>query len=263
MRLVLGIALAIFTSSSAVSASEPEDYTRYSEETLLFGCRDDMRGPTMAGWCDGDEFYGPLFLGSVFYTGSDDLKIYGIGQVGVVNKAEYWGGFLRVGLVNVGHSVDGGDVALVTYDDHESAGVKVVGLVAYANDLHMGAQIAGLVAIAEGVNGLQLAALAAYAEDRSEGLQIGAFTYAEDITGLQIGVVTTVGEWTTGQLGVVNYGADLRGLQLGVVNIADESEGVQIGVFNYAHTLHGLQIGVFNVAVNDGLPFMVIANAGF
>ena len=55
----------------------------------------------------------------------------------------------------------------------------------------------------------------------------------------------------------------MRGLQVGVFNFADESEGVQIGFFNYAGKLEGLQIGVFNIAAENGLPFMMVANAGF
>jgi hypothetical protein len=256
MRRVASVGLALSLLAGAGAARADVD-----GDTLIEGCSDGSDGPALSGWCHDEAFIGPAFLGTIFFTSTRDMQIYGLGQIGVVNVAEAWSGLLRIGAFNGADEMSGLDIAAVSYLG-ESYGLQL-SLASMADEFG-GFQLGGVFALAEEGGGIQIAPVSIVG-DRFYGIQIGAFVArSEDVMGLQIAAVNLTKSWSTGQLGVVNYaGNHLRGVQVGVVNTVDESEGVQIGVFNYANTLHGLQLGVFNVAANDGLPFMVVANAGF
>lgn len=73
------------------------------------------------------------------------------------------------------------------------------------------------------------------------------------------------GEWNVNglQIGVFNSANELSGLQIGAVNTACELSGVQIGVVNLADRARGLQIGLVNVIATDDVPFLPIVNWSF
>ncbi|MCK5800000.1 MAG: hypothetical protein KAI47_22575 [Deltaproteobacteria bacterium] len=81
----------------------------------------------------------------------------------------------------------------------------------------------------------------------------------------QVGVYNTAEIfYGAAQIGGFNYiGDEILGAQIGIANLARSVSGVQIGLFNYARKLQGLQIGLVNISRHGGLPFMLIANAGF
>jgi hypothetical protein len=96
-------------------------------------------------------------------------------------------------------------------------------------------------------------------------LQLAAFNHVrKTFVGLQIGGVNHSDEVGGAQIGLGNYiGGEIAGLQLGVANFARTVYGMQLGLFNYARRLEGIQIGLLNFSRIGGLPFMVLANAGF
>ena len=65
------------------------------------------------------------------------------------------------------------------------------------------------------------------------------------------------------ELGVWSWTQNMTGLQIGVVNTVDRCNGLQIGVINTARQMRGVQIGVVNVINDSDIPFFPVINAWF
>ena len=98
--------------------------------------------------------------------------------------------------------------------------------------------------------------------DRSAGLSLGLFNYADSYSGVQWALANYAkGDFRGWQGGfVLNYTDGLmKGLQSGLVNYAGKLTGLQLGVVNYAAKAEsGVQIGLVNIIPENpwfsGLP---------
>ncbi len=223
-----------------------------SASTLIFGCERRAQGPTLLGWCAGDEqsrwqhFYGPLYVGGLLYTGDRNIEVYGLGQLGLVNMAKKYRGALRIGLFNSARDASNIDIALVSAIHHDMFGIQLAA-----------------VAFADELRGIQLG-LVALNDDRLYGFQLGVAAMSEDVAGVQLGVVTHVKQWVKGtQIGAFNIAKTLYGVQAGAINLAGKQEGLQIGVINVANRLEGVQIGVINIAAKGAVPLLPLFNFGW
>lgn len=235
---------------------------------------------------DGD-FTGALRVSGASYLGGDfrgglDLglsnvvegQFAGVAQIGVLNMTgdafvrTFFGddeparsgphdfrGVLQLAMVNVVDGDFAGVFQVGLTGNIDQADARAFGQIGYFYNWvehdYSGVFQLAMVNIAERVNAL---------------VQLGAGNVATEAGhGGQLGVVNlTIGEQDGVQVGVGNAVRELYGAQIGLFNYAvNEVYGVQLGVVNVTERLRGVQLGVVNLSGDGGLPWTVVANAGF
>lgn len=233
------------------------------------------------------DFRGALRLSGASYLGGDfrgglDLglanvvegQFAGIAQIGVLNMTG--DSFVRAFFGDEESPRSGphdfrGLLQLATMNvvDGDFAGVLQVGLT--GNIVQNDARALGQIGyfynwVEHDYSGVLQLAMANVAERVYALVQVGAgnvVTVAGH--GAQVGVANvTIGEQDGVQLGVANAVRELYGAQIGLFNYAvNDVYGVQLGVVNVTERLRGVQLGVVNLSGDGGLPWTVVANAGF
>ncbi|MBR4170250.1 MAG: hypothetical protein IKR48_01205 [Kiritimatiellae bacterium] len=117
----------------------------------------------------------------------------------------------------------------------------------------------------ENMDGIDIGGLYSVVNGNTRALQIAPIIQDKcDAYGIQIGVVEVVNNYCDGiQIGAFEYARQMSGLQIGVYNGSENFEGLQIGLVNYARSCRGMQIGLVNVIPNSELPFFPIINCHF
>jgi hypothetical protein len=109
------------------------------------------------------------------------------------------------------------------------------------------------------VSGVQLGGGVALARHFVGGQLTGGFGFARTLEGVQLGSFVVAGDVSGAQLGAVNAALSLRGVQLGTVNWTGKAVGAQLGAVNIATGyVHGVQLGVVNVADDVDVPIGVV-----
>lgn len=240
--------------------------------------------PSLVGWNQHGNFYGPVFIGTfglfsqadwnvggimqfgAFYNGVGQNfyglvqggagvnivkgNFYGLGQFGIANfvHQNYYGGF-QAGLVNSAGTLGGlGQMGWIN-----TAGrifFMQVGLYCDAYEAY-GIKVGAFLSKGSKVAGFGFGG--GNVHDTTSGFLVGLFNLTHDSSnGFDIGVFA-------------NYDlGDANGIFISpIFNYADHCRGVQIGLVNYANRMDGLQIGLVNIIRQGGLIFFPGINMGF
>lgn len=255
---------------------------RESDASFAGGLRASLYDRTRQG-----DFTGFLRLSGASYLGGD---FRGGLDLGVSNVVEgQFAGVAQIGLLNMtgdtfvrdffgddeaprsgAHDFRGVlQLAAVNVVDGDFAGLLQVGLT--GNIVQSDARALGQIGyfynwVERDYSGVFQLAMVNIAERVQALVQLGV---GNVVTvrghGAQLGVANvTIGEQDGVQLGVGNAVRELYGAQIGLFNYAvNEVYGVQLGVVNVTERLRGVQLGLVNLASDGGLPWTVVANAGF
>jgi hypothetical protein len=217
-----------------------------------------------------------------FFVGFASLA-RGLQICGLVCASDSGWGISAAGLVTASKSFSGLSIApLVNYGT--VAGIQLAGLTNFSPQFS-GFQFSLFNNVYEGVSGIQIGLLnlnnieiVDFGSVSSSSYVVGNLKYTSTTVlrpmktqahaginrGVFIGLLLNISDDTSGlQLGLFNSARELNGMQFGAVNISDATNGVQIGVVNVTRVLKGFQLGLVNVAKENGLPFMLIALAGW
>lgn len=141
-----------------------------------------------------------------------------------------------------------------------------------------GLQIGGFGSDCGTLNGLQIGGLMVFARMGMRGIQIAGLNAVvgneelegvTDAYGIQISALRSRfwhGTFTGLQVGATTFADELSGVQIGALNKADTLHGLQIGVVNRARDLHGVQIGIVNISGDENggnYRFLPLLNARF
>lgn len=191
------------------------------------------------GWCTEGRFYGPLFIGDVFFYSVLEKGFYGLLQVSL----------------------------LAIHDDGPMFHVGQIGLVSTSHgSQYGGVQVGILGARSTRFNGLlQLGVLYSKVDTFRGVVQAGAVTDSKDFAGgVQVGILNIAKEFVgVSMVAIVNWSESVKGMQIGLFNRTRTISGLQFGVVNTAVQVYGVQLGVFNYLENGVVPYTLLLNGGF